>query len=307
MCLKKNNLLIKKNLYFAIQFTTKFFIMKKTKIVFFLLVLMLPKMFSQVQKSPVGVQLYSFREQFKTDVSGTLKKIKDMGITQVELAGFYDLSAQDFKKKLDENGMKAAGISVEFEALEDEAKLAKVIADAKTVGADYLVCFWIPHAEGGFTLEETKRGITGFNKGGKMIADSKLMLLYHPHGYEFRPYKDEYLIDLLIKETSKYLNFEMDLNWVFHAGHNPVTWLNKYPTRWKALHIKDRVKGTACNQFGRMDVELNVPIGKGEVNIDDSVKAAQKIGVKYYFIEDESSRSLEQTPLSILYLRPFFR
>jgi sugar phosphate isomerase/epimerase len=281
--------------------------MKFRNFLFLFFALTFTKMFSQTPKSPVGVQLYSFREQFKTDVSGTLQKIKDMGITQVEAAGFYDLSAQDFKKKLDEKGIKAVGISVEFEALEDEAKLAKVIADAKAVGAEYLVCFWIPHAEGGFTLEETKRGIAGFNKGGKMIADNKLALLYHPHGYEFRPYKDEYLIDVLIKETSKYLNFEMDLNWVFHAGHNPVTWLNKYPTRWKALHVKDRVKGTACNQYGRMDVELNVAIGKGEVNIDDSVKAAQKIGVKYYFIEDESSRSLEQTPLSIEYLRKFFK
>jgi sugar phosphate isomerase/epimerase len=281
--------------------------MKSTRILFFLLIFTFSKLFSQTQKSPVGVQLYSFREQFKMDVSGTLQKIKDMGITKVETAGFYGLTAQDFKKKLDDFGIKAVGISVSFEELEDSIKLTKVISDAKIIRAEYLVCFWIPHVEGDFTLDETKRGIAAFNKGGKILLDNKLTLLYHPHGYEFRPYKAEYLMDLLIKESKpQYVNFEMDVNWVYHSGHNPVAWLKKYPTRWKALHIKDREKSTPCNQFGRMDVEKNVVIGKGEVNIDDTVKEARKLGVKHYFIEDESSRSIEQVPLSIEYLRKLF-
>jgi sugar phosphate isomerase/epimerase len=257
--------------------------------------------------SPVGVQLYSFREQFKADARGTFQRVKDLGIKDVECAGFYDMTPEDFKKNLDEFGMKAIGSSAEFAELDDDAKLTAVIKTAKILKTKFIVCFWIPHVEGGFTLEEAQKAIKVFNKAGKKIAENGLGLLYHPHGYEFRPYKDRYLMDLIITETNPlYMNYEMDINWVFHAGHNPVTWLKKYPTRWKALHVKDRKHATPCNQFGRMDVELNCAIGEGEVNTKDIMKTARALGIKYYFIEDESSRSFEQTPASIDYLRQFF-
>jgi sugar phosphate isomerase/epimerase len=262
--------------------------------------------FSQTN-SPVGVQLYSFREEFKKDVRGTFQRVKDLGIKEIEAAGFYDMSPQDYKKTLDEFGFTAIGFGAEFSELEDEKLLAKTIETAKIIGVKYVVCFWIPHVEGDFTLAEAQRGISVFNKAGKILADNKLGLLYHPHGYEFRPYKDAYLMDLIMAETKpQFVNYEMDINWVFHAGHNPVTWLKKYPKRWKALHIKDRKHGTPCNQFGRMDVELNVAIGQGEVNTFDIMKTARKLGIAHYFLEDESSRSFEQTPPSIEYLKQFF-
>lgn len=280
----------------------------KKQILFVLALLTAQIAVAQVKIGDVGVQLYSFREALKKDVAGSLQKVKDMGITHVECAGFYGLTASEFTKIATEKGLIIDGISVEFSDLNDPEKLKKAIADAKATKANYLVCFWIPHKEGGFTLEETENAIATFNKGGKEIAKNGLMLLYHPHGYEFRPHGNEYLFDLLVKKTMpSYLSFEADINWIFHAGHNPASWILKYPTRWKAMHIKDRFAGTPCNQFGRMDVELNVPIGAGEVNIDESVKAGQKVGIKYFFIEDESSKSFENTPQSIMYLRKLFK
>ena len=157
--------------------------------------------FAQTAPSPVGVQLYSFREQFKTDVRGSFKRVKDMGIKEVEVAGFYDLSPKDFKKTLDEFGLKATSMGASFEELEDEKKLAHTIESAKIIGVTYVMCAWIPHVEGDFTLDEAKRAIAVFNKAGKTLADNKLSLLYHPHGYEFRPYKDRYLMDLMLLKT----------------------------------------------------------------------------------------------------------
>jgi sugar phosphate isomerase/epimerase len=274
---------------------------------FIILLSMATNAFSQTQSAPVGVQLYSFREQFKTDVRGSFKRVKDMGIKEVEVAGFYNMSPENYKKTLDEFGLVATSIGASFEDLADETRLATTIASAKIVGVTFVMCAWIPHAEGDFTLAEAQRAINVFNKAGKLLAENKLSLLYHPHGYEFRPYKDAYLMDLMLSETNaKFVNYEMDINWVFHAGHNPVTWLKKYPKRWKALHIKDRKKSTPCNQFGRMDVETNVVIGQGEVNVADIMRTARKLGIKHYYIEDESSRSFEQTPPSIEYLKQFF-
>lgn len=262
---------------------------------------------AQIKKSPVGVQLYSFREQFAKDVTGTMQKIKDMGITYVETAGFYGKTVTEFKTLLDEFGIKATGTSAEYAELEDPEKLNVIIKNAKTLGANMVVCFWIPHNGNDFTLADVEKAATIFNAAGKTLKDKGLSLLYHAHGYEYRPYKDKYLMDVLISTTNPlYVNFEMDILWTYHPGQNPVQWLKKYPTRWKALHLKDRRKGTAGNQFGTMDVDNNVVLGTGDINVEDIVVQAKINKIKYLYVEDESSRSLEQVPESIAFLRRWF-
>jgi sugar phosphate isomerase/epimerase len=100
-----------------------------------------------------------------------------------------------------------------------------------------------------------------------------------------------------------YANCEMDVFWVKHPGQDPVALLKKYPKRFPLMHLKDRKTGTEGNQKGEADVESNVVLGSGDVGIAAIMKAAKKAGVKHYFIEDESSRSVEQVPLSLAYLK----
>ena len=69
------------------------------------------------------------------------------------------------------------------------------------------------------------------------------------------------------------------------------------------MHLKDRKPGTVGNQNGQADVETNVVLGKGDVGISDIMKASKKAGVKHFFIEDESSRSEQQIPLSLLFIK----
>jgi sugar phosphate isomerase/epimerase len=69
------------------------------------------------------------------------------------------------------------------------------------------------------------------------------------------------------------------------------------------MHLKDRKPGTPGNQDGEADVETNVVLGDGDVGIADIMRASKKAGVKHYFIEDESSRSVTQVPKSLAYLR----
>src|SRR5688572_23543184 len=58
-------------------------------------------------KGPVGLQLYSLRDQFKKDVAGTLDQVRAFGITNVELAGTYGVAPEKFKEQLDARGLKA--------------------------------------------------------------------------------------------------------------------------------------------------------------------------------------------------------
>jgi sugar phosphate isomerase/epimerase len=273
------------------------------KVTAFLLLLALPWCVWCQQPAPVGIQLYSFRNQFAQDVRGAMQKVKDMGFTYVETAGFYGLSAEEFKKLLDEYGLRAVSTGADFNALQDQEKLNEIINTAKTLDAKFVTCFWIPHRDS-FTYQDVERAVRVFNESGKTLRGSGISLLYHPHGYEFRPYNQGTLMDVLIQRTNpRFVNFQMDTYWVKHPGQDPVEWLKKYPKRWLSMHLKDRATGTPGNQLGRADVETNVVIGTGDLDFPAIMAQAQKNKIKYYFIEDESSRSLEQTPKSVEYLR----
>ena len=95
----------------------------------------------------------------------------------------------------------------------------------------------------------------------------------------------------------------MDVFWVKMGGGDPLQLMKDYPDKFPLLHLKDRKKGTPGNTFGSGDVETNVVLGTGDIDIKGIILEAQKIGTKYLIIEDESSRSVEQIPKSINYIK----
>lgn len=248
----------------------------------------------------VGIQMYSLRNQFKTDVPGTLKLISDWGITKLEGGGTYGLPLEEYQQLLKQHNLQVVSVGASFEQLQNEPETA--IENAKSQGAKYIMCAWVPHAEGVFALEETKKATAVFNKAGKLIKDAGLVLAYHPHGYEFGPYEDRTLFDYMA-ENAEHFYFEMDVFWIKHPGQDPVTLLRKYPSKFVLMHLKDRAHGTIGNQNGRADVETNVVLGKGDVGIAPIIAEAKKMGIEYLFIEDESSRVVEQVPLSLEFLK----
>jgi sugar phosphate isomerase/epimerase len=255
-----------------------------------------------IAQTTIGVQLYSFRNQFAKDVPGTLEKISKMGVTEVEGGGTYGMSFADFKALLDKNKLTVPSIGADYKKLETDPQA--VVAEAKQYGAKYVMCAWIPHNGNEFTVEDADKAIKVFNDAGKVLRENGLTLCYHAHGFEFRPYNNETLFDYMAKNmNAQYANFEMDVFWVKHPGQDPVALLKKYPGRFKMMHLKDRKPGTEGNQNGQADVETNVVLGSGDVGIAAIMKVAKKYGVEKFFIEDESSRSLEQVPQSLAFLK----
>ena len=250
----------------------------------------------------IGLQLYSLRNQIPKDVSGTLKQIKSWGITEIEGGETYGLSIDEFNALSKETGLKLIAIGADFAELEKDPQA--VANRAKAFGANYVVCYWIPHHGDNFTLTETETAIRVFNTAGKILAENGISFCYHPHGYEFRSYKKGTLFDFMMEEVNPaYVNFEMDVYWVKHPGQDPVKLLKKYKNRFPLMHLKDRKPGTPGNQNGNADVETNVVLGSGDVGIAAIMKVAKKYGVKHFFIEDESSRSVQQIPQSLEFLK----
>jgi sugar phosphate isomerase/epimerase len=252
-------------------------------------------------KGPIGLQLYSLREQFAKDVPGSLNKVSDMGFKNVELAGTYDRTPEEFKNELSKHGLKP--ISAHFPYDRFKGDLDNVVREAKELGVEYAGCAWITHS-GPFDEKQCREAAAVFNKAGEALAKENIKFFYHTHGYEFVPFGSETLFDLLVKETDpENVKYEMDVFWVVHAGQKPEDVFGKHEGRFDLVHLKDMKKGTPTGLLtGGTDVKNDVVIGTGLIDYRRTLAAAQKAGVKWYFIEDESPTSEEQIPQSLKYL-----
>jgi sugar phosphate isomerase/epimerase len=250
--------------------------------------------------APLGVESYTFRKSFPIDVSKTLDTIQMMGFTEIEGAG-GKMPPAEFKKMCKDRGITIPSTGGDYNALlKSPDSLAEV---AQTLGAKYLMCAWIPH-KSVLTIDDAKKAVTDFNTIGKVMKQHGITFCYHAHGYEFQPYEDGTLLDYIIKNTDpKYVSFEMDILWIQFGGGDPVGLMKKYGNRWKLMHLKDLRKGTKKDLTGGTSQENDVPLGTGEIDIPNILKEAKKIGIKHYFIEDESAHVNTQVPQSISYLK----
>jgi|ERR1051326_4895789 sugar phosphate isomerase/epimerase len=249
---------------------------------------------------PVGLQLYSLRADFAKDVPGTMAKVRSYGLTNVELAGTYNLSPDKFRELLGSNGLKGISTHFPFERFRDDPE--GIVRDAKALRLQYAGCAWIPH-DGNFDEKTCREAIAVFNRAGEVLAKHNLKFFYHTHGYEFQPHAQGTLFDLLMAETNpRFVRYEMDIFWIVHPGQDPVKLLQKYGPRFELMHLKDMKQGLKGDLTGHADVTNDVPLGSGQINLPAILKAAKQARVRWYFIEDESPTAAEQIPQSLRYL-----
>ena len=249
----------------------------------------------------IGLQLYSLREQFAKDVPKTLDQVRDFGITYVETHSTYGLTPEKFRAELDSRGLKAVSGHFSYERCRDD--IEGVAREAKILGLQYAGCAWIPHKDP-FDAKTCREAIDVFNRAGEALAKHGLKFFYHTHGYEFLPYGKGTFFDLMMAKTKpQFVNYEIDVFWIVHPGHDPVKLLEKYGSRFELMHVKDMKQGTPTGLFtGQSEVTNNVAVGAGVLDWPAIFKAAQKAGVKWYFLEDESPTSVQQIPQSLRYL-----
>ncbi len=252
-------------------------------------------------KGPVGLQMYSLRDISAKDNDKALKIAKGFGITELELHGTGGMAPADYRKHVEAMGFKPIATHLDYALFEKDPEAAAV--KAKDLGLSFVGVAWIPHT-GAFDEATCRKAAAVFNRAGEVLAKYNIRFFYHNHGYEFVPFGDGTLFDLLVKETKpEFVSFEMDIFWIAHPGQDPVKLLKKYPDRWQLFHLKDMKKGVATGKLtGSEDVNNDVTLGTGQIDLAAALKAAQEIGVKHYFIEDESPRAVEQIPQSLKYL-----
>ena len=251
----------------------------------------------------IGLVSFTFRRDFSTDMPATLKKIRELGIVDVEFSNLFGYEAGALRKLLDSHGISCSSFGVSYEELMSNTHT--VAENALHLGAKYVRVASIPRQDGMFALGDAQKAVTDFNRVGKILKEQfGLVFIYHNHGFEFVPYENRTLYDYLMENTEPvYVSFELDILWAFFPGQNPVALLEKYGPRYKALHLKDLRKGVVGDLSGKTPKANDVALGTGQLDIPTILKVAKRFGINHFYIEDESDRIDKQVPQSIAYLK----
>jgi len=224
----------------------------------------------------IGLQLYSVKELTEKDFLGTIKDVANAGYNGVEFAGYYNTSAKDLRKTLDDNGLQACGSHLSIDLLDKD--LDGLIAYSQEIGSKYLIC---PAVWGDMvgSADAWKRTGERFQKIGEKIVKNGLLFGYHNHDFEFIQYGGKMAYDIMLEQTTpETLFIELDTYWVDYAGMNTAEFMMKYSDRIKLLHIKDRTSKEDKN---------NIEIGKGVIDVPSIIKAGKDLQVPWFIVEQE--------------------
>jgi sugar phosphate isomerase/epimerase len=232
---------------------------------------------------PIGLQLYSVRNQLPKDFAGTLAQVRSAGYTVVEAAGYFDRPAADFRHAIDAAGLRCVSTHHPLNVL--ETQLDQWLDYGHTIGLEYMVCSSSggmhrdPAAKGPPTLDDWRWIAGEFNRIGEKIKSAGIIFGVHNHVPEFAVIDGVLVYDELLRLTDpKFVVFEMDCGWVYASGHNPVDFLSKTPERFPLMHVKDMIPGAN----GQMH---STELGRGQIDYAPIMRAAT--GLKQYFIEQE--------------------
>ena len=225
---------------------------------------------------PIGLQLYSIREDCANDLAGTLAAVAKMGYAGVEFAGYYDHSAEDIRRMLDDLGLKCCGAHLGLPTVMDD-QLAATMDFNETIGNPYLVVPGLPE-ECRSSREAWLRTAGVFNEVAEKIGPRGFKTGYHNHVVEFTEMDGERPWDTFFGNTKPEVIMQIDTGNALHGGADPVPYLEKYPGRAITVHLKE---------FSATDDKAL--IGEGDVRWQDCFALCESTGgTEWYIVEQES-------------------
>jgi sugar phosphate isomerase/epimerase len=251
-----------------------------------------PEIFAEAAWPPLGVQLYTVRQQVQTDLPGVLAAIRKIGYTTVEtFAGQYKMPAAQLRQAILNAGLQVP--SGHFGYGDFDSKFDY----AKELGVHYMVCSSVPESLGD-SLDGFKRAADQYNQWGEKAKSMGMQFAFHNHNSEFQTYGGATGIATLLKHTDpKLVQWQMDCYWVVQAGYNPLRMLHEYAGRITMLHLKDRKPGAPTSLSPGKQSQHFTEVGKGTLDWRHILPAARKEGVRYMFVEQDIT---ERPPLESL-------
>jgi len=235
---------------------------------------------------PVGLELYSVREELKKDPEDTVRAVAQMGYQGVEFYapyfGWSESQTKQMRKLLDDLGMRCFSTHNDSSYLSPE-KIGRARDLNLILGSKYVV----------MASSEPKPGLDGWkaiadslNAAADRLESAGLKAGYHNHQREFVAVENQRPIEILAKNTKPSIMLQLDVGTCLEAGSDPVAWIRANPGRIRSLHLKDwspeKTKG------------YTVLFAEGAADWKNIFEAAESAGgAEYYLIEQEGSRFTE--------------
>jgi sugar phosphate isomerase/epimerase len=197
------------------------------------------------KRIPVGLQLYSVREQCAKDLPGTLAAVAKMGYKGVEFAGYYGRDAKTLRQLLDDNGLKCCGTHTGLDTLLGD-NLPKTIEFNQTLGNKFLIVPGLP-GERTQSRQAWQQTADLFNELADKVKKHKMRVGYHNHTIEFKELDGEQPWDTFFGRTKKEVVMQFDTGNAMQGGGDATVYLKKYPGRAATVHVKpfSKAKGNA--------------------------------------------------------------
>ena len=245
-----------------------------------------------------GIQLWSVKQALYKDTLGVLKQLAANGYKKIEgFEGdkglFWGMKHTELKKVMDDLGMNFVSSHCEI-SKDFETKAAQ----AGEIGMKYLIC---PHKGAQPSIDNYKKFADEFNACGEIAKKHGIKFAYHNHDYSFVPMNGIVPQDVMMENTdAKIVDFEMDMYWTTVAGVNALAYMDKYPNRFKLVHVKDLVKTNTP------EGHESCVIGKGTIDYKNLLSKVASRGVQHMIVEQEAytgTNELEAAKADAAYMK----
>lgn len=228
-------------------------------------------------KNKLAAQLYTLRNELKKDFPGTLRELKRMGWSAVQIDGLHGNDPVEIAAVMDELGLRTAGMHVGLERMKSD--LPAVLEEARLFRTRDFICHSLP---GGMQHPDGYRGVRAdLRRVAGQVEGQGYRVGYHNHDFEFHTSVDghEFALDYLLElDPERPVYAEIDTYWVKKAGLDPLSRIRLYPRRMPILHLKD-MTGDGRAYF--------TEIGNGVIDFIPILRWAKRSGVEWYAVEQD--------------------
>ncbi len=232
---------------------------------------------------PVGLELYSVRDELQKDPEGTVRAVAKMGYQAVEFyAPYFEWTAaqaKDMRKLMDEVGLRCYSTHNDETFFRpdkiDHARELNLI-----IGSQYMVQAWSDPKSG---LDGWKTLADNLNAAADRLTPSGLKVGYHNHDAEWKPINGKRPMDILAANTRSAVMLQLDVGTCLEGGADPIAWIKANPGRIRSIHCKD--------WSPEPNVGYKTLFGEGKADWKGIFQAAENGGgVEFYLVEQEGSR-----------------
>jgi sugar phosphate isomerase/epimerase len=235
----------------------------------------------KARRVPVGIELYSVRDQMDKDLFGTVRAIAKMGYEVVEFYGPYygwtPAYAKEVRKLIDDLGIRCHSTHNGSNVFTAEA-LPKAIELNQILGSKYVIMASAGRVSGADGWKGVADKLT---MAAEKLAPLKMKTGFHNHKTEFVTTDGQMPMEILAANTPASVTLQLDVGTCVEAGKDPVAWIKANKGRITSIH---------CKEWGTK-LGYQALLGEGDAPWKGIFAAAEAVGgIEFYLIEQEGSR-----------------